>query len=216
MMQSAKQIFWKEYGIQPPNGWHLVDYIAGNSSRTAYINTKIFPTNKTKIEVITTLSPDAENGWLFATEDYYHNTQNATTGPCYSVGWNGRLVYGGGHTQYEKRLCDFKLGKPVHLTINNGIMYVNDAICFDRSASTLSNCSWIALLANNRTSSGVIEKANEDYKVHRFSAYEESQLMLDLVPVANDSGVGAMYDLVSKELFMNSGTGNFEIGQEVK
>lgn len=40
----------------------------------AYINTKIFPTNKTKIEVITTLSPDAENGWLFATEDYYHNT----------------------------------------------------------------------------------------------------------------------------------------------
>lgn len=74
----------------------------------------------------------------------------------------------------KKRLCDFKLGKPVHLTINNGIMYVNDAICFDRSASTLSNCSWIALLANNRTSSGVIEKANEDYKVHRFSAYEES------------------------------------------
>ena len=216
MVQSAKQIFWKEDQFQLPNGWHLIDYIAGNSSRTAYINTKIFPTNNTKIEVITTLDPAAANGWLFATEDYYHNTQNAANGPCYSVGWNGRLTYGGGYTEYEKRLCDFKLGKPVHLTINNGIMYVNDSICFDRSTSTLSNCSWIALLANNRTSSGVIEKANGDYKVHRFSAYEDNQLVLDLVPVADGSGIGAMYDLVSKELFMNSGTGNFEIGQEIK
>lgn len=99
---------------------------------------------------------------------------------------------------------------------NNGHVYPYDAICFDRSTSTLSNCSWIALLANNRTSSGVIEKANGDYKVHRFSAYEDGKIVLDMFPVADDNGVGAMYDLVSKQLFMNCGTGNFEIGQEVK
>lgn len=196
-----------------PDGWHRVDYIAGNSSRTAYINTGIFPTNSTKVEVVATLSPNAANGWLFATEDYFHNIISLeTSGPCFSIGWEGRLTYGGGYTQYEQRKCNFKLGTPVNITLCAGVMRVNGEVCYDRSLSRVENCSWIALLANNRTTSGVIEKANGDYKVHSFKAYEQDQLVCEMVPIADENNAGAMYDLATQQVLCNAGSGQFEVG----
>lgn len=124
MTEAKKMLFWANDMLPLPAGWHLVDYIAGNSSRTAYVNTEVVPTSQTCIEMDVTLEPDASNGWIFATEDYYHNTTSQCAGPCFSVGWNGRLTYGGGYTPYESRGCDFKLGNPVHMTVKNGVMCV--------------------------------------------------------------------------------------------
>jgi len=74
MENGKKFLFWNNDLVIVPTGWHLVNGIAGNSSRTAYINTGYVPTIDTRIECDATFEPDANNGWLFATEDYYHNT----------------------------------------------------------------------------------------------------------------------------------------------
>lgn len=173
MSEAARLLFWETSSIVIPHGYHLVDYIAGNFVRTAYIKTNIYPTSKTRIIAKITWMSGASNGWMFHTEDYFHNMTDDGSGPCYGVGWDGRLVYGSGFSQYEYRQCDMHLNKSMILEVDNGCMKIDDKICFDRSGSSVKNASWLALLANNRTSSGVIEKADSSYRIHRFAAFED-------------------------------------------
>lgn len=82
------------------------------------------------------------------------------------------------------------------------------------TTSFVGNTSRLALFgqANRAIPTDALYKASG--KIYSFSIYYGNQLQLDFIPVRVGQ-VGYMYDRVSKQLFGNSGTGAFIIGNDV-
>ena len=58
-------------------------------------------------------------------------------------------------------------------------------------------------------------KSYASVKIHSAKLYDKSTLVRDFIPVLDNVGRPAMYDKVSKQLFYNAGTGEFNYGRQI-
>lgn len=194
-----------------------IDYIAGNSGRTAYFRTPIIPTSTMKIEAEISYDSGAGSGWWFETEtQYYNTTSTTTTGDAFGFGWNSsepfRTTYGGGFTRGPRNV--FPAGTKMKLVFQSGLATVGGTTWANRSGSTLTQTRWLAILANHRGSSdSTIERADAKYHLHSFRATDGGVVITDYVPVRVGQ-VGYLFDRVSGTLLGNAGTGDFVLGHD--
>ena len=194
-----------------------VEWIAGSPQRTAYINTGICPTSTMRIEAEISRTGTAD-GWYFNTESRYIGlTSTNTTGDNFGFGWAPpRINYGGGLSTFWNWF-DFPENTKIKFDFQGGKSWINGVAWFDRSAATLTSTTWLALLANHRSSS-VIECANSERRIHSFKVLDGDIVLEHLIPVrfTNELGdsEGAMFDKVSEKFFRNAGTGAFPFGPD--
>lgn len=94
----------------------------------------------------------------------------------------------------------------IHLWNESQTCLLDDTILLNKTAS-YNNITNYKINIWHRT---VGDYFKSKVRIYSFSVYLHNALVLDLVPV-KDNGVGYMYDKVSRQLFGNSGTGDFII-----
>ena len=197
-----------------------VEWLSGNSGRTAYVQTDIIPTAETIVDFTASFS-GASAGWWFATEDSYHNTTATNTaGQGFSFGWNNepfRLVYAGGFTKITSGV--FVQDSAMSFHLEGGVLSSGGTTLANRAAATLTASTWIALLANNRGNT-IIEKANTGYRLHSFKTTVSGVVTHDLIAVRIGTD-GYFYDRANPTggpngngLYGNAGTGSFTLGPD--
>lgn len=132
-------------------------------------------------------------------------------------------IYNGGAIVF--RYCGVRVptGNTAVLTLNTKI---NLKINFDANTHTLE--MYIDdVLKGSVTNNNLISMNTTDslwlmhrtlyaeLKLYHFKLIQDNNCILDLIPVRDNNNVGYMYDKVSKQLFVNSGTGNFVLGPDL-
>ena len=69
---------------------------------------------------------------------------------------------------------------------------------------------WLFNFNNNNS----VPEVDDNINIYSFIIKENGNIIMDLIPVRVGT-TGYMYDKVSKQLFGNSGTGNFTLGQDI-
>ena len=81
------------------------------------------------------------------------------------------------------------------------------------------NINQTLVLFGRRAANGKIYNLTTGIRIGNFMISRNRDMLINLVPVRflneNDEWEGAMYDLVSGELFLNNGTGEFIIGPDL-
>lgn len=180
-----------------------IEYL--ESSGTQYIKTGLTPFKCTDVEIIVNNLP---NG--VAWQDYFG-------GDFGDSGNNYRIRQ---YQSYQNK-CDIRIGNSYYqfnITENafnkikigrNGAYLNNDELPIT-PGNTYTNINDMYLFGYNLNSS--IYRAAK-VQIQKFTAFNNNSIVLELIPVRKD-GVGYMYDKVSKQLFGNSGTGNFILGPD--
>ena len=198
----------QEEGRVLPDGIIAVEYI--ESSGTQYIDTQFVPNKDTGIILDAAYKDDGIYGRLFGTQvDGYGKTivlrrSSASGGDFYIQGGNPwkEVKY-----QFDMDRHLFKFNYP------RTCYGIDDVILFNTSLGDVVHSCW--LFGNN----------NVDYQLGQGKIYEfividlnSREYLLDFVPCRfmneNDEIEGGFYDLVSKTVFRNQGTGSFTIGPD--
>ena len=97
-----------------------------------------------------------------------------------------------------------------NLTWTRSVNGVQDSRNF---TGTVTNSVNIVLFAHNM-GNGRIEQRSS-YKNYGFKITQDGVLVRDYIPIKDYNGVACMYDLVTKQIFYNSGSGNFIAGRDL-
>lgn len=130
-----------------------------------------------------------------------------------SVSWSD-WYFGLGNTNnrtgnaYDNQRHIFRLDGPNRrLTI--------DSTTYNGSGVIVSGYNLTAAIFNRNTTSGITYRAdNARSRCYSAKFYRNGVLIQDLIPV-RIGAEGAMYDKVSKRLFLNQGTGSFVCGRDI-
>jgi hypothetical protein len=180
-----------------------VEYLQGTG--TQWINTNFVPVQD-DLNVVIDATP--ANGDMFV---YGINGTN----PRLNLNWyNGVNLY----FRYRDYNTRFTITSARHIIENGVVKKLDEEVLaspiYSDSVTFVGNANKLALFgtANAPEPTGV----NYPWtgKIHEFWIYYGEELQMHLIPVRKD-GVGYMYDLVSKQLFGNSGTGDFTYGNDV-
>lgn len=181
-----------------------VEYL--ESTGTQYIDILFWGTNTTTIYI------KFETTYLTGSNSYgIFGCRTAARSNAFSLmqvnqnGQNFRWDYGG----------DLNIIKPVssgwHIASTNGnSMDLDGTIAAGGQLNHLGGS--IYLFAINQNNTAFIP--SEHLKISSFKLYRSGSLALDLIPVRKGT-TGYLYDKVSNQLFGNSGTGNFILGNDV-
>jgi len=184
-----------------------VEYL--QSSGTQYIDTGIKPTTNTR--VVLECSNLLQSG----------DTENETFGYCATV--NGSRV------RFHMVAVAHWMNNKFHYGCGSGILYtttadkakhifelsgdgsvIQDGVNYSIGSSITSISQTMPLFA--RILDGEYQYTT-GVRVHSLKCYEDGVLILDFIPVRVGQ-VGYMYDKVSGQLFGNSGTGSFILGND--
>ena len=181
-----------------------IEYL--ESSGTQYINIpNVIPTNydntfETKITFLGYSSTNSWIGWFSAYKDEQSNTyriiRNSTTNTSVLI-YNGTKASGGG-TQTA-----VSIGTTYDIKI-----YPTYAL-FNNTRANLSTTRGNQITAYLRLFAG-----GSILRFYNFKYTKGNEVILDMIPVRVGQ-VGYMYDKVSGQLFGNSGTGNFILGNDI-
>ena len=177
-----------------------LDYI--ESTGTQYIDTGYIPTINTDIKTRASVqynsgsTPVALFGYLSGNDPYNR----------YAVQYHKDIIYcAKGKTEATNdtidytKMCDIETQGDKY--IYNGIEMSVEPLDF-----SVSNKLSIVLFARRTTNVNRHSKS----KIEFFKIYENSTLVMDLIPcIRKSDGVVCMYDNVSKSFFENEGTGSF-------
>lgn len=193
-----------------PEGYTEIEYI--QSSGTQYIDTKIKPTSKMKLEM------DVEP--LASVQAAYFGAGYQRASTSY-IRFSFLL-----QSSSEIRLLYSSIIKNASVgpTLKRSIVSIdakNNLATFDNTIITLSSPSsitdsnhpYITLLANNISGKiNVLMKA----KVYSCVIYDDDILIRNFVPCFDPSGSIGLYDLIDGKFYANSGTGMFYAGPAIK
>lgn len=183
-----------------------VEYL--QSSGTQWIDSGVTVLNTTGIEIVAqkivannadSFACGIRKGSRYFNVDVNHYNNNT----------NGILYVGFGNSQYNQvfriHLSQFK----VAVNVNNSRKVVfNDTTASWNLPNDISVDGNIYVFASNGSSD------RWRGRIYYLKIYDNTTLVRDFIPVRVGS-VGYMYDKVSGQLFGNSGTGNFVLGQDV-
>ena len=177
-----------------------VEYL--ESSGTQWIDTGYKPNANIKFEISGT--QDTTDSALFGLSYVFYCFDNNNISDTTYYGFCGNT----GNFALVMR------GIPVVITMSasdglviNGTKYANLT-----AGSTTANYS-MALFGRRDNNNGVVLKLGR-HIIKYTKIYSGNTLVLDLIPVRIGQ-IGYMYDKVSKQLFSNSGTGNFILGNDI-
>lgn len=113
----------------------------------------------------------------------------------------------------KESLCSLSINTRYDIVSDPSTGWIINGTTYNSAANNTSTRSLYNCYLYSLNQSG-INIENTAMKIYYFKIYEGSVLMMDLIPVRVGQ-VGYMYDRVSGQLFGNSGTGNFTLGQDI-
>lgn len=175
-----------------------LEYIKGTG--TQYIDTRFIPTDNTKIKLKIKDITTNDKMIISATSDWSSNRFLLT---YYS---NALRWYLPG--EVYKRVDTNSINE---VEAYRGYYKVNDeVISNDTTSKTLTNLTNIFIWG-----SSYLENRNNGFKLYYFQIYDNEVLIRDFIPVRRKSdGEVCLYDKVSKQFYINQGTGKFSAGPE--
>lgn len=181
-----------------PVGYKRCEYL--ESTGTQYINTGIYPTNETSIEV--TYYADSEDPII----SFGSNIENGAAFTAYSRGVSGGITY-----------C---YGVEIWKVVNNGINYSIGKHTISLSHNGVSADG--VKIVNFESIKFISYKTNHIYlfrrrgadklyslKLYAVTITEAENVVCNLIPALDPSCRPCMYDTVTKQPFYNQGTGEF-------
>ena len=203
-------------------GWKAIpgtriEYI--ESTGIQYIDTGFkFTGDIVKYDLVYNLSSNASDQSLFGASDSNHNW----TGIPYIYDANNMIFLGSwvnGNKIAVTTYHSLSLGNVVMFSltanrVNNTYRVSDNGVARSGTFSgTVTNTCNIALFAHNMCGAGIAQRAS--YKNYGFKITQDGVLVRDMIPIKDYSGVPCMYDFVTKQIFYNSGTGDFIAGPDL-
>ena len=180
-----------------------VEYL--ESTGTQWIDSKYFPNTYSVIDARVRFL-NSSQGYLFGS-----NYNNGNADSFYFQLFNN-IVWAGAGKAYGSNLGNIRIYNDVVYDITfKGVGYnkVGNTIKQSSSGGVQSTYPMYILSRNNLSSMSA-----QQFRLYSFQIQENESITLDLIPVRVGQE-GYMYDKVSRQLFGNSGTGNFIIGNDV-
>lgn len=180
-----------------------IEYL--ESTGTQYIDTAIYGSNNSKVEVDLQLLELGESKAVFG---------------CYTSKNNSLYMYQAGGNSYGKWQFGFGWNANIgttdtnrHLVVcENFDLTIDGSLIFSHVPRTFTTLHTM-LLFNMHNNSGGIYSAT-GIRIFSCKLYNGNTLVRDFIPVRRGN-VGYMYDKVSGKLFGNSGTGQFILGNDI-
>ena len=131
--------------------------------------------------------------------------------------WHGSTSTTGNENRRKQNIFDIGLNKVVITANNNSLTYnINGntatysvVSAFDPQADT---GMWI--FGNSReAAAGGHQEATA--KFYYFRAYQNDELVADMIPAIDENGVGFIFDRVNHVAYLNAGTGSFLYGKKI-
>lgn len=209
-------------GNPAEQGWFELDTSGGEvlpydaeieflqSSGTQYINTGIVATSDFKAEI--------KGQFVTNTNNYATMLGGFTTsGTLYSIAIGLQSNNGKLYTQIGS---SYALSDSSQLGLHTFISRLNNGtLSLDVDGTTVSvaftgalSSTPMSLFARNKGADGIANQANA--KIYYCKIWNGGDLVFDAIPVRVGQ-VGYMYDKVSRQLFSNSGTGDFILGGDI-
>lgn len=173
--------------VRPNKKMEFVEYI--ESTGTQWIDTGDIVKNGDTVEVCfqATSVPSSGESWIYAM--YKSSTE------FFRCGFVSAKFYTDGGFTYSQ-------------TSNKTAKTIGTGKC--TSNKTLS-----AYLFSQHESGGAVHTANSKYKLYYCKRYSGGVLVRDFKPCKDSNGIYCLYDMVSKTLFYNQGTGSFLGGAKI-
>ena len=194
-----------------PSGYTELTYV--NMPVGAYLTTNIVPQGDYRIELdFATTSFPSTGTSLFGTRP----TTSAGSGIQLGLGTTGQIALDGLGTRYN----------PTTLaTINTRYKYVwnNKNVTLTSGSTTIGSYTFTGaetqtypFVLNGLNNAGTVGGGKVGIYLYSFKVWNaQGELVADLIPAKNSSGVVGMYDTVSGQFFTNSGSGSFLPGEEL-
>ena len=182
-----------------PLGYTLLDYV--ESTGTQYVNTGVAVNANTRVTAEFEFTSST-----FSTRRLFGKIAGASTGAL-----NYR-EYASFYWFKSNTITASSVGKHIVDFKTDDNVYLDGAVIGTKG--TFSGGSNLPMYLFAELSDG----GNINYgsvKVYRFTIFEDTAVVQDLIPCKNASNIVGMYDLVSGQFFTNAGTGDFVAGSTV-
>lgn len=190
-----------------PEGYTQVEYL--ESTGTQYIDTGIYPSNNTKVEVVfsTSSKPD----------QFLYGARTAITNPeeghYTNVCLLENIIYCGFDTNNQSYDCTYNSDKNTVVNSQDGL-YLNGTLITTYAEATFTSQRSMYLFGLHESSGVELHKFNG--KIYSFKTYESGTLTHNLIPCTRDTdSKPGMYDTMTDTFMTNAGTGEFMAGAEV-
>lgn len=187
-----------------PLEYTQVEYL--KSTGTQYIDTGYIANNNTKVDLEFETTNISKNQALFCSRQ----TINLTN-PTYTLFiLSGKLRLDIEKQQYATNI-DIAQDTKYHVSVEKGVITVGgNTFNVNNKKEFTTGQSMLMFISNTGVSSGELTGlGNQAYiKMYSFKIYDNNKLVRDFVPcVRNSDGKVGMYDMVTKNFYVNSGTG---------
>lgn len=188
-----------------------IEYIQGDGS--AYIDTGVKATSNIRYECSFTITAvPSTNFPIFGGRVGLNNKSSAFYyyySGTYRFSWRYGNSYAEGYT-LNKNTGDFYATNRATARI----MVVDNTASITCNTSTFTTDYTVYIFAMNNGGSISNNSSTSVLRIKWMKIYDGSTLVRDFIPVKKNS-IGYLYDKVSGELFGNSGTGSFILGNDV-
>ena len=191
-----------------PLDYQEVEYI--ESTGVQYIDTGIKGNQDTCVEIKINTSSAASAQFFFGARK-----NNATEGFCALLWTNNNIFSEYRNSGNIASSFVYTRGEDCKVVLDKNQLYVNDVVYTTHSYNTFQTPGNIALF-------GVLTMSTFDTaqslrgRIYYCKIYDNGNLVRDFVPCyRKDNNTIGMYDKVSKQLFINCGTGTFTKGNDV-
>ena len=190
--------------VSLPEGYTQVEYI--ESSGTQYIDTGFKPNQNTRVVIDVDMTGSI--GLSFPT--VFSTDSSGTVGYRFTTMLYAE--YDGFHDHYGNQTVNssnINVYSRYILDKNKNVTYLNGKVVSAFSGVSFQSAVPLLLLAS-------LDAGTYQYfakaKIYSCKVYDNGTLVRDYIPCTNSSGVAGLYDLVSKEFYVNAGTGAFTTG----
>ena len=184
--------------LRIPLSYNQVEYL--QSQRYSGINTNIYPTRNTEVEVDAVIVRVHNWGIVYSANGKYSLA-------VYSSNDTITLhLYNGGEYVKVPRPEAVALGNRFTAKTNKVGLYVNETLLGNIPESVPFFKSDSQMILSGYSVSGTDGPVAKYYS---FSMSEDGELLLDFVPCVDETGAPCMFDVVSKQAFYNFGSGDF-------
>lgn len=180
--------------------YQVLEYL--ESSGTQYINTKIKPNNNTKAELVMSLNE------LSANTQSIFGSRKDQVDTTFNMFWYKEQI----RWDFDNEILYFEnidadLTKATYFKVDALEAKANEQFFNVKPTGTFNSNYDVYLYAINNSNKLIFP--NTGMKVYYFKLYQGEEIILNLIPVKDNSGILCFYDTISKTYFYNDGTGEF-------
>lgn len=189
-----------------PEGYTELEYI--ESTGTQYIDTGFKPAGNTRVLIdIDILSTTPSVAGIFGARDASNTSLNSF------VLWKiSQTAFRSDYNTVSTNLDVTPTGRYL-IDKNKNVTIIGDVTQTFDAASFQSTHSLILFSVDNN---GTVDSRYAHARIYSCKIYDSNNLVRDLIPAENSSGIVGLYDAVNMVFYTNNGTGTFTSGPEVE